>query len=123
MDFNLDNLFILILIGGFLIRVLTKKKKSQEAIGELVTDEMEEENNIFSDINEKSVYDESVVSTEASQKYMVNNMSSEIHKESPLTEKIKNTIEKTHHAEKKDIEQFDLREAVIMSTILERKYV
>lgn len=122
MDFNLDNLFILIGIGAFIISIFVRKKKSQEAISKLVNDEIEEESNIYSEINEELVYENAGLSKEVSEKSMMNNMSAVTKQKSPSIEKHDKTSEKTHYAEKKDIEQFDLRNAVIMSTILERKY-
>lgn len=131
MDFNFDNLFLLIGVAAFLISILVKKKKVRETVKSVISGDDQEYYDDYSD-NE---IEERTPETDLSDKIITADLSDYPHsgdyshsgmtKESDIPDK---SVEKIsgysdmHDVEKKDIDHFDLRNAVIMSTILERKY-
>jgi len=125
MDFNFDSLFLLIGVAVFLVSIFGKRKKVQEAFrsvsgekesadyyeysdSELVEDSVESETSVIADIPENLHKSKSIIREEST---ILNKMEMENIVDSDV-----------HDIEEKEVDHFDLREAVIMSTILERKY-
>ncbi|MFC2121438.1 hypothetical protein ACFLTI_07585 [Bacteroidota bacterium] len=129
MDFNLDNLFLIIGIGAFLISVLFRKKKlNQEKNNPVNERTIRAELAYAEDVAEVESIENTISDFDILPVDMTKNSygekmeSSEIFSEQIPDEKETNDVP-MYIVEEKDVEGFDLRKAVIMSTILQRKYI
>ncbi len=129
MKFNFDNVFLLIGAAVILIGTLGKKKKVKETLRTVISGDDPEYIDDYSDDYSDNEVDETIPDLGLSGDVIAANLTSPSHsyiaKESevPFNKETKELgYLELHDTEEKDVEHFDLRNAVIMSTILERKY-